>query len=116
MFLVYNTRTQAETANNRIINNVLGYLRTEEPQSVRDNGLIGRNAATLNLEPDKQLTTSWSDIFETVEGRFAIVAPDERNLTQPLVNKTLPPATARAGVGGQLVETIEVKVPENSTP
>lgn len=109
-YLIFNTLEEAIAANNRIQQNIVGFLTNNEPQAVKNGGLVGRNALTGKLEPDKCLTTTWADPIELDDGKWAIPRPSKDILKQPLNGKFIPDAFSRRGLGGAVVASIKRKI------
>ena len=72
MYLVFSTLDQAQTAQAQIDRNIVAVIAANEPEIVSDTGIIGRNAATGELDYDATRTTTWCEPMECVEGWYLI--------------------------------------------
>ena len=72
MYLVFPALDQAQAAKAQIDSNIVAVIAANEPEVVSDTGIIGRNAATGQLDYDATRTTPWCDPVECVEGWYLI--------------------------------------------
>lgn len=72
MYLLFTTLEQAQAAQAQIDNNIIAVLREKEPEIVSDTGIIGRNAATGELDYEAARTTTWSEPTECADGWYLV--------------------------------------------
>jgi hypothetical protein len=75
-YLVFNTEQEAIEAESIISANMVAQ---SEKKRQSDEGLLSIGTDG-QVRPDATITTKWADVVELVDGRFAIVAPDNEEL------------------------------------
>lgn len=74
-YLVFDTLEQAQTAQAQIDANLLSLIMINDPESVSETGIIGRNANTGELDFEAARTTTWSAPTEFTQGWY-LIKPD----------------------------------------
>ena len=72
MYLLFTTLEQAQAAQAQIDSNIVAVLTEKEPEIVSDTGIIGRNAATGELDYNAARTTTWSEPTECADGWYLV--------------------------------------------
>ena len=80
-YLVFDTLEQAQTAQTQIDANILSLIMINDPESVSETGIIGRNANTGELDFEAARTTTWSIPTEFAQGWY-LIKPDQVDLLE----------------------------------
>ena len=75
MYLLFQTLEDAQSAQSVIDGNIRAATTDYNPAAIDEAGLIGRNAATGELDPSAPRTTTWCEPIECIEG-WALVKPE----------------------------------------
>ncbi len=105
MFLVFSTQELAQSACDRIFNNIRSWLKEYYPVRVHPKGLVALNFdGTPNMKG--AVTTKWADPKEYQEG-WAIPKPEQMNVG------LVPIAIVLEGVDGDEVAEVKPIILEN---
>lgn len=70
IYLIFKTQEDAEAALNQINAKVRQAVANYNPQAIDEGGILPRNAATGQLEPNATRTSSWAIAQQRLDGKW----------------------------------------------
>ena len=108
-YLVALDEKEARKLERKLFKNLQDEIKKTRPTQVTPDGIIGENALTGNLEPDKCITTVWDEPVELEDGSWGVVNPNKVKLRVNKADVLIPDTSIKKGVTEKVDNTIKRK-------